>query len=114
MNFAYSFKKIRNDRNLTQKQMAQLLGVTQQTISQYENGQSTPKSDMILKLADRLEVSVAYLLGNTGDLTQKEFPEDVIRLLQVYESLPMDKKSMSIELLKVLRDNTEQDGKNGK
>lgn len=62
------FENIRNlriDSNLTQKQVAQHLGVSQNTYSQYEIGVLNYPVDALMKLADLYGVSVDYLLGRT-------------------------------------------------
>ena len=62
------FENIRNlriDNNLTQKQVAQHLGISQNTYSQYEIGVLNYPVDALIKLADLYGVSVDYLLGRT-------------------------------------------------
>ncbi len=62
------FENIRNlriDRGLTQKQIAELLHIKQNTYSQYELGVLNFSVDALLTLADFYGVSVDYLLGRT-------------------------------------------------
>ncbi len=54
---AYFTKKYRNDNNLTQKQLADLLFVEPQTISAWERGIKTPSSDSITNLITLFEIS---------------------------------------------------------
>ena len=61
-----NIRSLRIDRGLTQKQVAQLLGISQNTYSQYEIGVLNYPVDALLKLADLYEVSVDYLLGRTN------------------------------------------------
>ena len=60
-----NIRKLRTDRGYTQKQMAELLNVRQNTYSQYEIGVLRYPVDVIIKLADFYGVSVDYLLGRT-------------------------------------------------
>ena len=63
------FERIRDlrvDRNYTQQQIADYLGVKQNTYSQYEIGVLNYPLDVVIKLADLYEVSVDYLLGRTS------------------------------------------------
>lgn len=63
------FENIRNlriDRGYTQKQIAEYLGVKQNTYSQYEIGVLNYPIDVVMKLADFYHVSVDYLVGRTG------------------------------------------------
>ena len=69
------FERIRDlrvDRNYTQQQIADYLGVKQNTYSQYEIGVLNYPLDVVSKLADLYEVSVDYLLGRTS--VQKPYP----------------------------------------
>ena len=62
------FENIRNlriDHGLTQKQIAEILNVKQNTYSQYEIGVLNYPIDVLIKLADYYGVSVDYLLGRT-------------------------------------------------
>ena len=51
--------------NLTQKQMADYLGIAQPSYIRYENGSAEPTLENLVKLADYFDVSVDYLLGRT-------------------------------------------------
>ncbi|HJB26731.1 MAG TPA: helix-turn-helix domain-containing protein [Firmicutes bacterium] len=58
-------KELREDRDLKQKEIADILCITQSTYSRYENGQLDIPSECLVKLAQFYEVSVDYLLGLT-------------------------------------------------
>ena len=63
------FENIRNlriDNGYTQKQIAEQLGISQNTYSQYELGILNYPVDALLILADFYGVSVDYLLGRTN------------------------------------------------
>ena len=60
-------RDIRNDRGLTQKQIAEILHVSQNTYSQYEIGTSRFPLDVVVKLAEFYDVSIDYLVGLTDD-----------------------------------------------
>lgn len=55
--------KLREDKNISQAQLAKKLGVQRSTICLYENGKRLPSYDILLNLADYFNVSVDYLLG---------------------------------------------------
>ena len=62
------FENIRNlrlDNGYTQKQIAQVLGISQNTYSQYEIGVLNYPVDVVIKLADFYGTSTDYLLGRT-------------------------------------------------
>lgn len=58
-------KQQREIKELNQKQLADMLGVSPSTIGMYEQNRRSPDKDMLLKLAEIFNVSVDYLLGTT-------------------------------------------------
>ncbi len=62
-NFNSILKKERLKKGLTQKYLADLLGVDRTSISKYENGKQLPELPILEKLAQYFEVSTDYLLG---------------------------------------------------
>lgn len=52
----------RHEKGLSQQEFADRLSVVRQTVSKWEKGLSVPDSDMLLKIADILEISVSELL----------------------------------------------------
>ena len=60
-----NIRKLRTDMGYTQKQIAEVLGVSQNTYSQYEIGVLNYPVDALMKLADFYGVSTDYLLGRT-------------------------------------------------
>ena len=60
-------KDIREDRDLTQREIAEHLHIRQNTYSQYENGQRGLPLDTLIKLAHLFEVSTDYILGLTDE-----------------------------------------------
>jgi len=56
-------RTLRRERALTQKGLAERLGITQQAIAKWEGGRAVPEPATIVRLADLFEVSADYLLG---------------------------------------------------
>ena len=61
-----NIRSLRIDNGYTQKQIAEYLGISQNTYSQYEIGVLNYPVDALMKLADFYNVSVDYLLGRTN------------------------------------------------
>ena len=62
------YKRIRNLRegcNLTQKEIAQMLGMSQTGYSKYETGENDIPTAVLIKLADFYQTTTDYLLGRT-------------------------------------------------
>ena len=60
-------KEARVLRNISQKELATKLDITQQAISYYENGSRTPNDDVWEKISDILAVPIEYLKKETHD-----------------------------------------------
>ena len=60
-----NIRSLRIDNNYTQKQIAEVLGISQNTYSHYEVGVLNYPVDAVVKLADFYNVSTDYLLGRT-------------------------------------------------
>ena len=54
--------KLRTERNLTQKQLADMCGFSQSALNFWENGKRQPKIGQLYKIADALDIPVADLL----------------------------------------------------
>ena len=63
-----SLKILRKKRNLTQKDVADAIGITFQTYSYYETGRTKPTPETLCKLADFFDVTVDELLGRSPQL----------------------------------------------
>ena len=68
---------LRKSRNLSQVDVARELGVSKQSVSNWENDNILPSIDMLIKIARFFSVSTDYLLG------REEKPMTGIRLLDV-------------------------------
>lgn len=60
-------KKLRQEKKLSQKELAENIGVHYRTLQNWENEESQIKSDKAQQLADYFGVSVGYLLGFTDN-----------------------------------------------
>ena len=98
MNFTETIKKLRNDRDKNQSEIAEAVGLKTNTYQAYERGVAEPKIETLCKLADFYGVSTDFLLGRVADADSKSAelekldriadtlpPEDVAVLLVVAE-----------------------------
>ena len=74
-------RQLRKQKNLTMKQLGEVLGLAESTISQYETGKREPDIGTILKICEYFNVTLDYLLGivdEHGFMTGEGFadPED--------------------------------------
>lgn len=61
--FRTNLIELRKLNHLTQRQMAERLGISQPSYIRYENGKAEPTLANLAKIADIFDVSVDYLLG---------------------------------------------------
>ena len=65
--FPDRLKELRNAKGVTQKKMAEYLGITEQAYGKYEYAMREPNHKTTIKLADFFDVSTDYLLGRSDN-----------------------------------------------
>jgi transcriptional regulator with XRE-family HTH domain len=60
-------KKVRQAKGWTQEQLAEKIGISQKQVSAYERGTYNPSTEVLLKLAEALDVSLDYLVFERND-----------------------------------------------
>jgi transcriptional regulator with XRE-family HTH domain len=76
-------RKLRLTKGISQKELANHVGVTYQQIQNYEKGKSKIPVDRLIKIAEALEVSLDYFLKEF-DNNHDKVPESEIALLKNY------------------------------
>lgn len=66
MNFANRLSELRKEYKMTQKELADRLGVARGTIGMYEIGRREPDTDTLYRLSKIFNVSIDYLIGKTN------------------------------------------------
>lgn len=90
-----NLKNLRKKRNLTQKDVADAIGITFQTYSYYETGRTKPTPETLCKLADFFGVTVDELLGRSPQLfddARVERPE----VLELFDQLNVGEQERAI------------------
>ena len=101
-----NLKMLRNKKGISQQKLADTVGVTQQTINRYENNDTEPDIDTLIKFAEYFETSVDFLIGYTEPVSSSELNKDESNLINSYRQLSKRQKS-SIRM--ILRCYTESD-----
>jgi transcriptional regulator with XRE-family HTH domain len=86
MSLAKKIVQLRKERNLTQKELASIVGVHFSHMSRYERGISLPSIDVVKKLAQMFHVSADYLLFDESQATVRAHIADQ-DLLQQFERI---------------------------
>ena len=60
-------RELRDERDLTQTEIAKMLGMSQTGYSKYETGENDIPTDVLIKLAKFYNTSIDYLLGQTDN-----------------------------------------------
>lgn len=63
---ALRIKELREDNDLSQRYIANILGCTQSAYSKYEKGERNISYQALIKLADFYDVSLDYLMGRNN------------------------------------------------
>lgn len=72
MNFGEKIKNIRKEKKMTQEQMANILNVSRQAISNWENNKNFPDLEMIIKISRLFSLTLDELiLGDDDTMTKK-------------------------------------------
>ncbi len=81
-----NIKKLRHEKGITQENLADFLGVTFQSVSRWERGESYPDITVLPEIADFFKVSVDELLGVNKAIDEVE----LTKLLEEYDNLRWD------------------------
>ena len=76
MKFNDKLMKLRKENSLSQEELAEKLGVTRQTISKWELGQTTPDMDKLYQISNLFNISVDELIKETDDNYQNNPVKD--------------------------------------
>lgn len=63
---------LREEKNMKQKELAELTGITEATLSRYENDKREPKGEIVSRIAKALDVTTDFLLND--DITDQKPP----------------------------------------
>lgn len=94
-----NLKIIRESKNYSQLKVSMDLGISQELISKYETGKSTPSFDILIKMSNYFKCSIDYLCDLTDDPTSIDVLSknstlsiEERKLLSEYNSLSKDDK----------------------
>ena len=71
MNLDEKIRKIRKDNKMSQDNLAEILNVTRQTISNWENGKNYPDIETLIKISDKFNISLDILLKENMNMVKK-------------------------------------------
>lgn len=87
--FSTRFRKLRNEKGISQEQLSKQLGISAQAVSKWECAQAYPDIELLPAIADIMHVSIDYLLlgkkvpENSKLCRELDFPDDdILRIVQ--------------------------------
>ena len=91
-------KKLRNDKNMTQKELAEASMISSSSITRLEKGETMVSVFTIMEIARILEISVAELLSdnNSFDVSEMEY------LIKKIEIFPQEKRKIVIKAFEMI------------
>lgn len=105
-----TLKQLRKEAGISQQKLADAIGVSQQSINQYENHDVEPDISVLCRMADYFVTSIDYIVGRTQNPSPIEPPigdarkieED--RLLRDYRMLPPISKELVCKFIGILKE----------
>lgn len=114
MKFSEKLKLLREERDMSLSEFANLLGTSKQVISRYERGENTPKITTVAHYANVLNVSLAYLMNDNvtdrsgATLADKQTTPDELKLtegektlLDLFRLVPDEKQQLVLDMIRV-------------
>lgn len=98
--FSRVLKELRQRRKMTQADLANVLGITQQAVARWESNKSAPDIETLKELSKYFNVSTDYLLGQ--DIKSNPLSKEQITLLKDFDSLSKDGRDILLGVLKSL------------
>lgn len=71
MTFSEALRRFRKDNGLTQKQVAEAIGIREAVYQRYEQNKASPSVNVVMKIADVFNVPLDYLVGRDDDSKNK-------------------------------------------
>lgn len=102
-----NLKELRNKKGISQQQLADVIGTSQQSINKYENHSIEPDIDTLISMAKFFNTSVDYLIGNTKvnhvieNVKPNDLNQDETELIESYRNLSKKRK----ESIHIIMDN---------
>lgn len=96
-------RDLRKQKGFTQQQLADIVGVSNVSLSNYERGVQTPDIETLSRLADALGVSVDTLIGRNIDLIEDHpITHEAKILAKGVDKLPPSERKQLLEIAHVM------------
>ncbi|MFT8308525.1 helix-turn-helix domain-containing protein [Acetobacter malorum] len=101
--FGVRVRTKREQRGFTQAELGRMIGLSENSVVQYETGRAVPKSANFQRLAEALGVSSRYLLtGDAPDEITKAQTEPELKALEILRGVPATQQGAVIDALRAI------------
>ena len=110
--FAQRLEELKRMRGLTNSDLAKICGINKSNLTRYCNGEYRAKQDVIYRMAEKLGINEAWLMGYDVPLKKENQPvaeldDDRINLFKLITNLPKDQVKMLEAQIQVYLQNQE-------
>ena len=91
-------QKLRNEKGYTQQKLSEMIGISNNYLSDIERGKSFPKSDKLVAIASALDCSADEIFC---DVIPKSYKVKVSKISELIEQCPQDEKDKLISIIEV-------------
>ena len=97
-------RELRKKKGLTQQQLAEKVGISNVSLSNYERGTQMPDLNTLARIAVELDVSTDILLGISGEVTETEVPKTPeARIMAAgMDKLPKEMRTQALEIMQAV------------
>ena len=87
MNISSQIRKLRDEKNISQEELAEKVFVSRQTISNWENDKNYPDIKSLLLMCEVFDVSLDYLVKGDVETMKKAIQNDDIKKMRLYSNI---------------------------
>ena len=98
MNLGEQISFLRKKKKLSQNELGKRAGTSGILIGKYERNETKPSIDVVIRIANVLEVSIDYLVGKTNF----EIDDEILKRIENILSLPPEKKELIFTVVDAL------------
>ena len=94
--FTSRIKNILSEKKLSQKELSKMSGIAEASLCRYLRGDSKPRLDILANLAKALDVSEAYLIGESNEIQEENYKLKIRDLVARNRNIMTDQDKMDI------------------
>lgn len=97
-------------KGLNSARLAELTGLTRSALSYFQHGKRQPSRPVLSEFADKLDVTVDYLLGRTAEEKMAEQSGDprIDELVEIFRELSLHEQDQVLEMVRQIKSESEE------